>query len=139
VSKAIESRIAISGLIPARPLRMAERVFRLTPSPLAAAVTDIPKGSRHNSLTLTVSGGVEGKALYSPYTLTHFKSRIASYIQVIRSQLKGQFLVQKWFNILCNSTQMRLHILLLIQCICEENDVQIKNQKIKVSQFTQRQ
>jgi len=32
VPKAIDKRTAISGLIPARPFRTFDRVFRLTPS-----------------------------------------------------------------------------------------------------------
>ena len=49
VSKAMDRRIAISGLIPARPLRMADKVLRLTPRLSAAAVTEIPSGSRQSS------------------------------------------------------------------------------------------
>src|SRR3990172_6652854 len=49
VLKAIERRTAISGLIPARRLRMLESVFRLTPSARAASVTVTFRGFRHSS------------------------------------------------------------------------------------------
>ena len=38
VSKAMESLNAISGLIPARPFRIADKVFLLTPRPSAASL-----------------------------------------------------------------------------------------------------
>jgi len=43
-------RTAILGLMPARPLRIAESVFRLTPKVLAASVTVTPSGSRQSDL-----------------------------------------------------------------------------------------
>ena len=57
VSNAIESRTAISGLIPARPFKRADRVFRLTPRAIAAAVTEMPSGSRHSSLIISPGWG----------------------------------------------------------------------------------
>src|SRR5206468_3936817 len=52
VPKAMERRTAISGLIPARPFRIAERVFRLTPRASAASVTVTPSGSRQRVLMI---------------------------------------------------------------------------------------
>src|SRR4029077_10912523 len=48
VSKAMDRRTAISGLMPVRPFNKLDSVLRLTPSALAASVTLTPKGSRHN-------------------------------------------------------------------------------------------
>ncbi len=45
----MDSRTAISGLIPARQLRIDESVLRLTPRALAASVTDMPRGSKQSS------------------------------------------------------------------------------------------
>ena len=53
VPKAIERRTAISGLIPPRPFRMADRVLRLTPSACAACVTVTPSGSRQRVLMIS--------------------------------------------------------------------------------------
>lgn len=44
---ASDSRIAISGEIPRRPLSRSESVLRETASPFAASVTVRPRGSRH--------------------------------------------------------------------------------------------
>src|SRR3989442_4966625 len=44
----MESRTAISGLIPVRPFNRLESVLRLTPRAWAASVTLKPRGSRHN-------------------------------------------------------------------------------------------
>src|SRR5882724_8152026 len=52
VPKAMERRTAISGLIPAPPFRIAERVLRLTPRASAAWVTVTPSGSRQRVLML---------------------------------------------------------------------------------------
>jgi virulence-associated protein VagC len=49
VPREIDRRTAISGLIPDRPLRMLDRVFRLMPSAAAASVTLRRRGCRHNS------------------------------------------------------------------------------------------
>src|SRR5712691_2686667 len=51
------SRIAISGLTPARPLRIPESVLRLTRSALAAADTERPSGSRHSSRMISPGCG----------------------------------------------------------------------------------
>jgi hypothetical protein len=40
VSNAIDSLMAISGLIPARPLIIEDKVFRIIPKPLADAILD---------------------------------------------------------------------------------------------------
>src|SRR5208282_668510 len=48
---ALERRIAISGEIPLLPLTMLFTAWRVTPSTLAAAVTDSPSGSRQSSRT----------------------------------------------------------------------------------------
>lgn len=45
---ATDRRTAISGLIPVRPFKRLDSVFRLTPRALAASVTLRPNGSRHN-------------------------------------------------------------------------------------------
>jgi hypothetical protein len=49
VENALERRIAISGLIPARPFNMADSVFRLTPSASEASVIVKPRGSKQSS------------------------------------------------------------------------------------------
>lgn len=48
VPNAIDSRTAISGLMPARPLSRAESVLRLMPSAAAASVTESSSGSRQS-------------------------------------------------------------------------------------------
>src|SRR5713226_8240323 len=53
----MERRTAISGLIPARPLRMADSVFRLTPRASAACVTVTPRGSRQSVLMISPGWG----------------------------------------------------------------------------------
>src|SRR5579859_6644980 len=53
----MERRTAISGLMPARPLRMLDRVLRLTPSDLAASVTVRFRGSRHSALSTSPGCG----------------------------------------------------------------------------------
>src|SRR3546814_17951605 len=45
VLKAMERRSAISGLMPALPLRIALKVLRLVTSACAASVTEMPSGS----------------------------------------------------------------------------------------------
>lgn len=57
VSKAIDRRIAISGLTLACPFNTLDRVLRLTPSAFAASVTDNSKGSIHNSLMISPGCG----------------------------------------------------------------------------------
>lgn len=61
VSKASDSRSAIywvvGGVIPARPLMIAERVLRLTPRPLAAAVTVSSSGSRQRAFSTSPGWG----------------------------------------------------------------------------------
>jgi len=52
VPNAMDKRTAISGLIPARPFRMAERVLRLTPNAWAACVTLTPSGSKQRVLMI---------------------------------------------------------------------------------------
>src|SRR3546814_14109582 len=49
VLKAMERRSAISGLMPALPLRISFKVLRLVPSACAAYVTDITPGSPHST------------------------------------------------------------------------------------------
>lgn len=46
VPRAMERRTAISGVMPARPLRMLDRVLRVTPRDLAASVMVRFRGSR---------------------------------------------------------------------------------------------
>src|SRR3989344_4833757 len=45
-------RIAISGLIPIRPLINLDKVGRDTFNAFAASVTDMPKGSKHRLFTI---------------------------------------------------------------------------------------
>ncbi len=49
--------MAISGEIPNRAFNNDDSVFRETPRPLAASVTVNPKGSKHNSLTVSPGCG----------------------------------------------------------------------------------
>jgi len=49
VSKAIDKRIAISGLMPERPLTIELSVLRLTPSALAVSVIEAPTGLMQSS------------------------------------------------------------------------------------------
>ena len=49
--------LAISGLIPALPLRMDDNVLRLTPRLSAASVTETPSGSRHKSRIISPGCG----------------------------------------------------------------------------------
>ncbi len=58
----MDSRTAISGLMPARPLRMPESVLRLTPSDRAVSVTFSPNGSRHK--LLSTSPGCGGLCIF---------------------------------------------------------------------------
>jgi hypothetical protein len=58
----LESRIAISGLMPALPFKMVESVFLATPKDLAASVTVRLKGSMQNSLMISPGWG----GLYIP-------------------------------------------------------------------------
>src|ERR1039458_4158740 len=53
----MERRTAIAGLMPARPLRMPDSAFRLTPSDRAASVTVKCKGSRHSCLSTSPGCG----------------------------------------------------------------------------------
>src|SRR5210317_1475609 len=66
VSNAIERRIAISGLIPALPLRMEDKVFRLTPRHSAALVTETPSGSRQSSRIISPGCGGLCINIFSP-------------------------------------------------------------------------
>src|SRR5450755_4649603 len=58
----MERRTAISGLMPARPLRMPESVLRLTPRDRATSVTVKFKGSRHR--VLSTSPGCGGLCIF---------------------------------------------------------------------------
>src|SRR5437016_2043416 len=58
----MERRTAISGLMPARPLRMPDSVLRLTPSDRAASVTVKFRGSRHS--ILSTSPGCGGLCIF---------------------------------------------------------------------------
>jgi hypothetical protein len=62
VLKAMERRTAISGLMPARPFRMLDKVLRLTPSDLAASVMVRFRGSRHS--VLSTSPGCGGLCIF---------------------------------------------------------------------------
>src|SRR5437879_4196928 len=53
----MDRRTAISGLIPARPFRMADRVLRLTPKASAACVTVTPSGSKQRALMISPGWG----------------------------------------------------------------------------------
>src|SRR5580700_2623570 len=53
----MDRRTAISGLMPARPFKMADKVFRLTPSDLAASVTVSFSGSTHSALSTSPGCG----------------------------------------------------------------------------------
>ena len=57
VSKAMESLIAISGLMRVCPLRMLDSVVRLIPRAPAASVIDRPSGSRHNVFMISPGCG----------------------------------------------------------------------------------
>src|SRR5712691_6517267 len=58
----MERRTAISGLMPARPLRMADSVLRLTPRDRAASVMVKFRGSRHS--VLSTSPGCGGLCIF---------------------------------------------------------------------------
>src|SRR5258708_40207260 len=58
----MERRTAISGLMPARPLRTPDNVLRLTPSDRAALVTVKFRGSRHS--VLSTSPGCGGLCIF---------------------------------------------------------------------------
>src|SRR5260370_22944354 len=58
----MERRTAISGLMPARPFRMLDKVLRLTPSDLAASVMVTFRGSRHS--VLSTSPGCGGLCIF---------------------------------------------------------------------------
>src|SRR5437867_530146 len=53
----MDRRIAISGLTPARPFRIDERVLRLTSSASAAFVTVTPSGSKQRALMISPGWG----------------------------------------------------------------------------------
>ena len=57
VPNARERRTAISGLMPARPFNVAERVFRLTPSASAASVILSPISSIHSARSTSPGWG----------------------------------------------------------------------------------
>src|SRR5579871_4385302 len=58
----MEGRTAISGLMPARPFRMLDKVLRLTPSDFAASVMVIFRGSKHS--VLSTSPGCGGLCIF---------------------------------------------------------------------------
>src|SRR5664279_3313913 len=58
----MERRTAISGLMPARPLRMPDNVLRLIPRDRAASVTVRFRGSRHS--VLSTSPGCGGLCIF---------------------------------------------------------------------------
>src|ERR1039457_3570077 len=68
--KAIERRTAISGLMPARPLRMLDSAFRLTPRDRAASVTVKFRGSRHSCLS--TSPGCGGLCIFMVTSMVIF-------------------------------------------------------------------
>src|SRR5690348_8198396 len=55
--KALESRMAISGLIPDFPVTILFKVCRVTPRTFAPLVTDKPKGSRQSCRTMSPGCG----------------------------------------------------------------------------------
>src|SRR5579862_1077967 len=58
----MERRTAISGLMPARPFKMLDRVLRLTASDFAASVMVIFRGSKHR--VLSTSPGCGGLCIF---------------------------------------------------------------------------
>jgi hypothetical protein len=66
VSKAIESRRAISGDMPVWPFKSSDSAFRLTPSALAAPEIDRPSGFRQSSRIISPGCGGLCIILLSP-------------------------------------------------------------------------
>ena len=90
VSNAIDRRIAISGLMPARPFKIADNVLRLTPSASAALVTVRPSGSKHNfSHRTTKSRRHKGRRMdgsfFAPLCLRAFP--IGFWLRQVRQRL----------------------------------------------------
>src|SRR5260370_27464511 len=79
----MENRRAVSGVIPARRLRIADRVFRLTSKALAASLTVNPKGSRHNSFK--TSPGWGGLCIFARILVVVF---IVHILNVFTNKLK---------------------------------------------------